>query len=86
MQRAPLTTRKGDQIQDDNGNNLWVFDAKNANRALELLGKHLGIFRDKIDVSNSDGSLAPRQAINIDFSQYTPEQLAELARAAFRGE
>lgn len=42
--------------------------------------------KQKVDVSNSDGSLAPRQAINIDFSQYSPEQLAELARAAFRGE
>lgn len=44
LQRVPVVDRKGNQIQDENGRDVWEFDAKNANRALELLGKHLGMF------------------------------------------
>ena len=57
MQRAPVLDRKGEQVTDDEGRAVWTFDAKNANRALELLGKHLGIFMDKVraEVSGPDG-------------------------------
>lgn len=57
MQRAPVTDRKGEQVTDEEGRAVWTFDAKGANRALELLGKHLGIFTDKIraEVSGPDG-------------------------------
>jgi len=57
MQRAPVCNMKGEQVQDDEGNNLWEFDAKSANRALELLGKHLGLFTDKVqqEVSGPGG-------------------------------
>ena len=56
-QRAPDTDRKGEQVTDEEGRAVWTFDSKNANRALELLGKHLGIFTDKIraEVSGPDG-------------------------------
>lgn len=43
MQAAPVM-RKGEQVVDEDGNHVWAFDAKNACRALELLGKHLGMF------------------------------------------
>lgn len=57
MQRAPVTDRKGEQVTDEEGRAVWTFDAKGANRALELLGKHLGIFMDKLkaEVSGPDG-------------------------------
>ncbi len=32
------------QAKDDNGKDVWTFDSTGANRALELLGKHTGIF------------------------------------------
>lgn len=32
------------QVQDDEGNNMWTFDSQGANKAFELLGKHVGIF------------------------------------------
>lgn len=57
MQRAPVLDRKGEQVTDEEGRAVWTFDAKGANRALELLGKHLGIFMDKVkaEVSGPDG-------------------------------
>lgn len=57
MQRAPFLDRKGEQVTDEEGRAVWTFDAKGANRALELLGKHLGIFTDKVkaEVSGPDG-------------------------------
>lgn len=57
MQRAPVTDRKGEQVTDEEGRAVWTFDAKGANKALELLGKHLGIFTDKVkaEVSGLDG-------------------------------
>ena len=44
MQRAPVLNRKGEQIQDEEGRNVWDFDSAGANRSFELLGKHLGLF------------------------------------------
>lgn len=31
----------------------YQFDSQGANRALELIGKHLGMFRDKLDITGS---------------------------------
>lgn len=55
MQRAPVTNRKGEQVTDEEGRNVWCFDAKAANKALELLGKHLGVFTDKVQTEVSGG-------------------------------
>lgn len=46
MQKSPVMT-KGEQAIDDEGRHMWSFDAKNAIRALELIGRHLGMFNDK---------------------------------------
>ena len=48
MQRAPVCTMKGEQVFDEEGNSLWQFDGKTACRAFELLGRHLGMFTDKV--------------------------------------
>ncbi len=55
MQRAPVTNRKGEQVTDEEGRAVWCFDAKSANKALELLGKHLGVFTDKVQTEVSGG-------------------------------
>ncbi len=41
------------QLKDDSGNLLFTFNAAAANRALELVGKHvdIGAFRDRLEVS-----------------------------------
>lgn len=41
---------------------------------------------DKIDNTSSDGSMTPQPAVNIDLSSLTPQQIAKMAKAAFRGE
>jgi phage terminase small subunit len=56
LQRAPVINMKGKQVQDEDGNNLWEFNAPGANKALELLGKHLGMFTDKVQM---DVTLSP---------------------------
>lgn len=87
MQRAPVLDRKGEQFTDEAGRAVWTFDAKGANRALELLGKHLGIFADKVkaEVSGPDGGPV-QSSITLDISGMGPAEIAELARSAFRGE
>ncbi len=50
MQRAPVLNMKGEQVHDEDGNNLWAFREKGATKALELLGKHLGMFKDRVEV------------------------------------
>jgi phage terminase small subunit len=32
------------QEQDDEGKDVWTFDSSGANKAFELLGKHVGVF------------------------------------------
>ena len=49
MQREPVRTARGEQATDEEGRGVWRFDAKSANRALELLGRHLGMFTDKME-------------------------------------
>jgi hypothetical protein len=32
------------QKKDDDDNNVWEFDSAGANKAFELLGRHIGLF------------------------------------------
>ena len=45
MQKSPVMVKR-EQAIDDEGRHIWTFDAKNALRALELIGKHMGMFND----------------------------------------
>ena len=78
MQRAPVLDRKGEQVTDEEGRAVWTFDAKGANRALELLGKHLGIFTDKIraEVSGPDGGPVASEIV-VRFVEPDGEQSGE---------
>lgn len=53
MERRPVLNSKGEQVIGEDGKPAWVFDSKGATRALELLGKHIGIFTDKVEVSGA---------------------------------
>ena len=41
--------------------------------------------REERDITSSDGTMTPKST-SIDLSAFTPEQLVEMGRAAFRGE
>ena len=45
MQRAPVCNAKGEQILDEEGRAVWQFNGRDANKALDLLGRHLGLFQ-----------------------------------------
>lgn len=52
LQRTPVmkwdhTERRLKQATDEEGRSVWQFDSIGANRALELLGKHLDMFGSK---------------------------------------
>lgn len=60
------------QKRDGEGNCIYEFDSQGANKALELLGKHLGVFE-------KDNSQKKPDAFT------TPEQFNELLKAAREG-
>lgn len=66
MERAPVMIGRGDsreQAIDEEGRHLWTFDATGANKAFELLGKHLKLFTDKVEHSGEVAlTVAPEDA------------------------
>ncbi len=52
--RPVLNPKTRKQLHDDDGNALFTFNAAAANRALELIGKHveIGAWKDRVEVSN----------------------------------
>ena len=64
MQRAPVMVRAGRewvQATDDEGRDVWQFDARGANQALGLLARHLGMLTDRVEHTGKDGGPIPVQ-------------------------
>ena len=58
LEREPVMVGRGEDrhhLQDDEGRYVYQFDAAGANRAFELLGKHLKLFTEKTEVTGADG-------------------------------
>jgi phage terminase small subunit len=51
--RPVRNPRTGKQVYDDDGNALFTFNAAAANRALEIIGKHVEVaaFKDRLEIS-----------------------------------
>lgn len=45
------------QVKDDEGRDVWQYDSNGVNKATELIGKHLGMFVNKIDMTTKGESL-----------------------------
>lgn len=89
MQRVPVMITVGTlrvQMKDEEGNGVWAFDAAGANRALELLGKNLKLFTEKIEIESAQiGQLLG--IVTTILKRTLPEELwpkvaEEFARAA----
>lgn len=48
------------QATDENGEGIYQFDSNGANKAFELLGKTLGLFKDKKEISTGEGGIVVR--------------------------
>lgn len=54
LQRAPVMAGEV-QERDEEGRHVWQFNPAGANKAFELMGKHLGMFKDKVEHSGPGG-------------------------------
>lgn len=59
LQRAPVMkynreTKMVEQARDEEGRAVWQFDPQGALRANELMGKHLKLFTDRMEVDVTD--------------------------------
>ena len=81
LQAEPVYDRKGDRVMvetpDGEEAPAFTFNAAGANGALGLLGKHLGMFKDKVEIGGPDGG--PISVANVDVSALTMDQLRALA-------
>lgn len=57
----------GESVQaiDEEGRNVWQFDAKGANKSLELLGKHIGMFVERRELTGKNGGPLQVQASGV---------------------
>ena len=73
MQKSPVMV-KGEQATDEEGRHIWTFDAKNAIRALELLGRHMAMFTDKVKVQNDNEEAIYQRVIRAEILKHEHEQ------------
>jgi len=72
-------------IVDDGEGNLaaaYKYDATNALKGYELLGKHLKMFTDKVDHSSTDGSMSPKNVSDDELDA----RIAELSKQVGHGQ
>lgn len=62
MQAEAVTDREGNQTGE------WKFDSSGANKALESIGKHLGMFKDKVEHSGDMTFVINRKKVMADAS------------------
>lgn len=67
MQAEPVLDREG------NSTGEYRFDSSGANKALENIGKHLGMFKDKLELSGK-----VTQDVNYNLRKLSAEELAGL--------
>lgn len=83
-QARPVLDRKGDPVLVETPTGeiapAYLFDAKSVLRGAELLGKHIGMFKEKIEHSGPDGG--PIELADNDLARLIVFQLTKAARQA----
>lgn len=83
LQNEPVYDRRGKRIiaTDEDGEELgaaYAFDSKGAIKATELLGKHVGMFRDGVQLFAPDGTaLGAGAVLRIEIVGIEPRQKPE---------
>lgn len=64
----PFTDRKGRQLYSEDGEPLFVFDARGAAKGLELVGKHVGVqaFKEQLGLSGPEGGPVEIRRVIVD--------------------
>lgn len=80
-----MVRAKGEDPETGELKDLWEFDSSGANRALELLGKHIGMFKEhhKHEHTGKDGGPieTKNDALDARLSNMSDEQLLTLVQA-----
>jgi len=69
MDEIPVKDNKGMETGE------WKFEPAGANKSLELLGKYLKLFTDKLEHTGKDGG-----AIQMDINKYTDEEIDKMLK------
>jgi phage terminase small subunit len=69
MQGVPVTDREGNETGE------WKFDSSGANKSLELLGKHLKLFTDKVEHT---GEMTQNVNMNNDLDKLSIQELKQI--------
>lgn len=80
LEAAPVLVRRDGrlvQLTDAEGRHVWQFDAAGALGGLNLVGKHLGMFTQKVEVTGKDGG-----PIDVDVREVRERIADRLARLA----
>ena len=64
-QAEPVILKSGEHVKTENPDGeevpAYTFNANGVLKGAELLGKHLAMFTDKVDLTSSDGTMSPAQ-------------------------
>lgn len=84
-QGSPIVDRNGEPVMTETPEGdiapAWKYDATNALKGYELLGKHLKLFTDKVDHSSEDGSMTPKPLDATVLSDTALKELMDARRA-----
>ena len=80
-QHEPVLDRRGEPVMVETPSGelapAYTFQAQAVLKGAELLGRHLKMFTDKVDLSNPDGTLSP----SLDVSKLSSSALREIMGA-----
>lgn len=58
--KPKLNSKTGKAIKDDEGNPVYTINHGAALKALELIGKYLGVFKDSVEIQSTSGDYSQR--------------------------